>query len=167
MATQMIVPILGESIQEATLTRWLKTAGEPVRRGEEIAEIETAKASLALECPANGVLLAIHAPEGSLVGAGDLLAWIGQPGEEVGGEKVGKTGKAHRISRRLQTRCSRIHTDLHGPERTGSRARTRRAMGKSCQNGRTGAFRRRRGAWPAPWGWISSRSSRPLPGGAL
>jgi pyruvate dehydrogenase E2 component (dihydrolipoamide acetyltransferase) len=84
VATQMIVPLLGESIQEATLTRWLKAAGEPVRRGEEIAEIETAKASLALECPANGVLLEIHAPQGSLVSTGDLLAWIGQPGEKIG-----------------------------------------------------------------------------------
>ena len=64
MATQMIVPILGESIQEATLTRWLKAAGEPVRRGEEIAEIETAKASMTLECPANGVLLEIRAALG-------------------------------------------------------------------------------------------------------
>jgi pyruvate dehydrogenase E2 component (dihydrolipoyllysine-residue acetyltransferase) len=85
VATQMIVPILGESIQEATLTRWLKAAGELVRRGEEIAEIETAKASLALECPANGVLLEICVAEGSLVGTGDLLAWIGQPGEKVSG----------------------------------------------------------------------------------
>jgi pyruvate dehydrogenase E2 component (dihydrolipoamide acetyltransferase) len=84
VATQMIVPILGESIQEATLTRWLKASGEPVRRGEEIAEIETAKASMTLECPANGVLLEIRAPEGSLVGTGDLLACIGQPGEEIG-----------------------------------------------------------------------------------
>lgn len=83
MATQMIVPILGESIQEATLTRWLKAAGEPVRRGEEIAEIETAKASMTLECPANGVLLEIRAAEGSLISTGDLLAWIGQPGEEI------------------------------------------------------------------------------------
>jgi pyruvate dehydrogenase E2 component (dihydrolipoamide acetyltransferase) len=114
VATQLIVPLLGESIQEATLTRWLKAAGEVVQRGEEIAEIETAKASMALECPANGVLLEIRAPEGSLVGTGDLLAWIGQPGEKVSGEQSAPDQPAAKD--RPVVKDQRL-TDSHGSTR--------------------------------------------------
>jgi pyruvate dehydrogenase E2 component (dihydrolipoamide acetyltransferase) len=74
---------MGESIEEASLARWLKAVGEPVRRGEAVADLETAKAVLTLESPANGVILQLCAPQGSRVKSGDLLALIGQPGEEL------------------------------------------------------------------------------------
>jgi pyruvate dehydrogenase E2 component (dihydrolipoamide acetyltransferase) len=83
MATQMIVPILGESINEAVLLKWWKAEGDSVKRGEEIAEIETAKANMALECPANGILLSIQTAEGETIRTGDLLALIGKPGETL------------------------------------------------------------------------------------
>ena len=120
MATQMIVPILGESIQEATLTRWLKSAGEPVRRGEEIAEIETAKASMALECPANGVLLEIRTPQGSLVTPGDLLAWIGQPGEKVGDQ----TAAIDQLAAKGQSLSDSYEPAQIEPDRVISHSRT-------------------------------------------
>jgi pyruvate dehydrogenase E2 component (dihydrolipoamide acetyltransferase) len=81
MPTRVILPPLGESITEATLLRWLKAPGDPVRRGDELAEIETAKASLPLEAPADGSLLALLAQERETVIAGQLLAVIGAPGE--------------------------------------------------------------------------------------
>lgn len=81
MATQILVPILGESIQNATLYRWNKAVGDTVKRGEEIAELETGKANMALESPVNGVMLQILVPEGTLVETGNLLAWIGSAGE--------------------------------------------------------------------------------------
>lgn len=83
MATQILVPILGESIQNATLFRWNKAVGDAVKRGEEIAELETGKANMALESPVNGVVLQILVPEGTLVETGDLLAWIGAAGETI------------------------------------------------------------------------------------
>jgi len=83
MATQILVPILGESIQNATLFRWNKAVGDAVKRGEEIAELETGKANMALESPVNGVVLQILVPEGTLVETGDLLAWIGAAGEAI------------------------------------------------------------------------------------
>lgn len=83
MATQILVPILGESIQNATLYRWNKAVGDAVKRGEEIAELETGKANMALESPVNGVVLQILVPEGTLVETGNLLAWIGAAGEVV------------------------------------------------------------------------------------
>jgi len=83
MTTQIIVPALGESIVEANLLAWLKKVGDPVKRGEEIAQLETAKATMPLECPANGVLLSILVTEGTPVIPGQALAIVGQPGEVV------------------------------------------------------------------------------------
>jgi pyruvate dehydrogenase E2 component (dihydrolipoamide acetyltransferase) len=92
MATQMIVPILGESIHEAVLLKWWKSEGDSVKRGEEIAEIETAKANMALECPANGILLSIQIAEGETIRTGDLLAVIGKSDEAL--PEVASVGKA-------------------------------------------------------------------------
>lgn len=81
MPTEVLLPILGEAITEAILSRWLKREGETVQRGEEIAELETSKATLPLECPTNGVLLKIIAPEGAVLKTGQLIAVVGKPGE--------------------------------------------------------------------------------------
>jgi pyruvate dehydrogenase E2 component (dihydrolipoamide acetyltransferase) len=78
MPTSVLVPILGEAISEARVTTWLKQIGDPVRRGDELAELETDKAVLALECPADGLLLEILIGEGVLVTAGQLLARVGR-----------------------------------------------------------------------------------------
>ena len=83
MTTDVILPILGESISEAVISRWLKQPGEAVRRGEEIAEVESDKATLSLESPANGVILKILAAEGQRVKTSELLAVIGKPGEII------------------------------------------------------------------------------------
>jgi len=83
MATQIIVPILGEAISEAVLESWLKQPGETVKRGEEIAMLETEKATMPLESPVNGVILDILVTPGTTVIPGQLLAVIGKPGELV------------------------------------------------------------------------------------
>lgn len=83
MATQVLVPVMGESIGEARLAAWLKHAGDPVRRGDELAELETDKAVLMLECPADGILLEILVGEGAMVTPGQLLAHVGRTGELV------------------------------------------------------------------------------------
>jgi pyruvate/2-oxoglutarate dehydrogenase complex dihydrolipoamide acyltransferase (E2) component len=81
MAVKITLPALGESITEATLLRWLKRAGDEVKRGDELAEIETGKAIMSIECPADGVLLTLLAEEGSVVATRQILAVIGQVGE--------------------------------------------------------------------------------------
>ena len=86
MAAKLVLPFLGESINEAVIARWLKKVGDPVRRGEEIAELETDKATMELEAPESGTLLRILVPEGERAHTGDLLAMIGQPGEKLDGE---------------------------------------------------------------------------------
>jgi pyruvate dehydrogenase E2 component (dihydrolipoamide acetyltransferase) len=83
MATQVLVPVMGEAIGEARLAAWLKHVGDPVRRGDELAELETDKAVLMLECPADGVLLEILVAEGAMVTTGQMLAHVGRAGELV------------------------------------------------------------------------------------
>ena len=77
MATEIRVPALGESVTEATVGRWFKKAGEPVKADEPIVELETDKVTLEVNAPASGVLAEIVAKDGETVGAGALLGQIG------------------------------------------------------------------------------------------
>jgi len=81
MPTNVIMPQLGESVVEGTVTRWLKRAGEPVAEFEALLEINTDKVDTEIPAPAGGILLRVFVPEGETVRAGTLLAVIGAPGE--------------------------------------------------------------------------------------
>jgi len=94
MATQVLVTVMGEAIGEARLATWLKQVGEPVRRGDELAELETDKAVLMLECPADGVLLEIVVEAGVMVTTGQLLAQVGRPGEATAGLRAAAASPA-------------------------------------------------------------------------
>lgn len=83
MATQVKMPQLGESIVEGTVMKWLKKEGETVQEFEELLEVNTDKVDSDIPSPAAGTVLRILVPEGTTVLAGTLLAWIGQPGEDL------------------------------------------------------------------------------------
>lgn len=83
MATQVIMPQLGESVDEGTITKWLKSKGERVEEYEPLLEINTDKVDSEIPSPAAGKILEILVPEGKTVRAGELLAWIGEAGETV------------------------------------------------------------------------------------
>jgi 2-oxoglutarate dehydrogenase E2 component (dihydrolipoamide succinyltransferase) len=76
--TDIIAPTLGESVTEATVGRWFKQAGEPVRLDEPVAELETDKVTLEVNAPAAGVLSEILAAQGAIVAPGALLARISE-----------------------------------------------------------------------------------------
>jgi pyruvate dehydrogenase E2 component (dihydrolipoamide acetyltransferase) len=99
VATQIVVPTLGEAISEATLVRWLLNEGDPVRRGDVIAELETAKANLDIECPANGVLLSILVQAGEIVTPGQVLALAGKVGEQGNGDQEHRRGVGEKGNR--------------------------------------------------------------------
>jgi pyruvate/2-oxoglutarate dehydrogenase complex dihydrolipoamide acyltransferase (E2) component len=67
---------LSEEMEYATVSRWLKRAGDAVAEGEAIVEVEAEKANHELEAPASGVLESILAVEGDEVKVGDVLAVI-------------------------------------------------------------------------------------------
>src|SRR5512138_1246779 len=83
MPTKIIMPQLGESVVEGTITRWLKQEGETVSEMDSLLEVNTDKVDTEIPSPAGGVLLKILIPEGQTVRAGTIIAWIGQPGEAV------------------------------------------------------------------------------------
>jgi 2-oxoglutarate dehydrogenase E2 component (dihydrolipoamide succinyltransferase) len=75
-----MTPALGESVTEATVARWAKRAGEPVKRDEVIVELETDKVSLEVSAPEDGVLAEIDAEEGATVVPGQRLGVVGAAG---------------------------------------------------------------------------------------
>jgi 2-oxoglutarate dehydrogenase E2 component (dihydrolipoamide succinyltransferase) len=81
MPVDVRVPPLGESVFEATVGRWLKSAGDAVTKGEPLAELETDKVTLDVAAEADGVLAQVRQPTGSVVGVGDVLATIDEAGE--------------------------------------------------------------------------------------
>ncbi len=83
MKTNVIMPKLGESVVEGTVSRWLKKQGEAIREYEPLLEVSTDKVDTEVPAPASGVVLEIYVGEGETVEAGSLLAIIGQPGESV------------------------------------------------------------------------------------
>lgn len=76
MPTNVIMPQLGESVVEGTVSRWLKQIGEPVAAFEPLLEIATDKVETEIPAPASGVLTAILVPAGQTVGKGTTLAVI-------------------------------------------------------------------------------------------
>ncbi len=76
MATEIVVPPLGESVLEATVGRWLKKEGDAVAAGEPVVELETEKVSTQVSAEEAGVLSRILHPEGDTVRPGDVLAVV-------------------------------------------------------------------------------------------
>jgi 2-oxoglutarate dehydrogenase E2 component (dihydrolipoamide succinyltransferase) len=74
--TAVLMPHMGESVVEGKVLRWLRREGEPVRRDETIAEVETDKADVEIPAPADGVLARILVPEGATAAIGAELARI-------------------------------------------------------------------------------------------
>ena len=76
MTEEIIVPVLGESITEATVSKWLKKSGEGVKADEPIVELETDKVNLEVPSPVNGILSEIKTKEGETVNVGALLGVV-------------------------------------------------------------------------------------------
>ncbi len=76
MSDKIIVPTLGESVTEATVSKWLKNQGEAVSADEPVVELETDKVNVEVPAPSNGVLENISVKEGETVNVGALLGVI-------------------------------------------------------------------------------------------
>ena len=78
--TPVVLPALGESVTEGTVTRWLKKVGDTVAADEPLLEVSTDKVDTEIPAPASGVLLSIDAPEDATVEVGGQLGLIGAAG---------------------------------------------------------------------------------------
>src|SRR5579859_3503480 len=81
MATDVILPALGMSQDTGKIIQWLKAEGDQVAKGEPLVEIETDKATVEIEAPANGVLARVSAAAGEDIPVGQVIAAILAPGE--------------------------------------------------------------------------------------
>src|SRR5208283_5517940 len=77
-ATPVLMPELGESVTEGTVTRWLKKVGDPVQVDDPLVEVSTDKVDTEIPSPVAGVLLSITADEDATVPVGGELAQIGE-----------------------------------------------------------------------------------------
>ncbi|MBL8115461.1 MAG: 2-oxoglutarate dehydrogenase, partial [Acidobacteria bacterium] len=80
MPTNVIMPQMGESIAEGTLTKWLKKPGDAIKRDEPLFEISTDKVDAEIPAPASGVLLEILVQEGQTVAINTVVAVLGEAG---------------------------------------------------------------------------------------
>jgi len=83
MPTKLLMPLLGESVTDATVTKWLKSTGDKVEVYEPLLEVNTDKVDTEIPSPISGVILAEYAREGDVVKVGALLGWIGQPEDAI------------------------------------------------------------------------------------
>src|SRR5579864_2185158 len=81
MATDVILPALGMSQDTGKIIQWFKAEGEQVVKGEPLVEIETDKATVEIEAPANGVLARVSAAAGEDIPVGQVIAAILAPEE--------------------------------------------------------------------------------------
>ncbi len=96
MATDIIMPKMGESITEGTITEWKKKIGDEVKKDETILEISTDKVDSEVPSPAAGILIEIISKENETVDVGSVIGYIGKEGENLEKnikEKVKKESK--------------------------------------------------------------------------
>ncbi len=80
---EVIMPKMGDAMEEGTLLKWLKSEGEEVSEGDPLAEIETDKVTMEIEAEDSGTLAQLIAGEGEEVAVGEAIAFIQGEGEEV------------------------------------------------------------------------------------
>jgi len=84
-AAEVVMPQMGESITEGTVSKWLKAVGDTIEKDEPLLEISTDKVDAEVPSPSAGTLLAINVQEGETVEVGSVLALVGAAGSPVGG----------------------------------------------------------------------------------
>ena len=94
MPTDVIMPQMGESIFEGTLTKWLKKPGDKVQRDEPLFEISTDKVDAEIPAPASGVLQEIMVAEGNTVQVNTIVGTIAADGESSASTKTATAAPA-------------------------------------------------------------------------
>ena len=118
MSQEIVVPVLGESITEATVSKWLKKSGENVKADEPIVELETDKVNLEVPSPVNGVLSSIQTKEGETVKVGALLGVVTEA-ENKESEEIQKI-KPEEIIEKEITSASEENSNVVNFEKTQS-----------------------------------------------
>ena len=122
MSDKIVVPVLGESITEATVAKWLKNKGDSVEADEPVVELETDKVNLEVPSPSDGVLSEINAQNGSTVEVGAVLGSIigGSSQKDVSEDKPKKDepikNEDNVVSLKKETETKEVETKLFDKE---------------------------------------------------
>ena len=113
MPTDVIMPQMGESIFEGTITKWLKQPGEKVQRDEPLFEISTDKVDAEIPAPASGTLQDIKVQAGATVQVNTVVGTIAGEGEAAGSRAIRSRGQ-HRSTRPCRRRRQPLDPDRGG-----------------------------------------------------
>ena len=83
MAAEITMPKFGQTMTEGTIVSWEKKEGDQISKGDVFVKIESDKAVLDVESEHSGTLLKVVAREGDLIPCGEVIAYIGDPGEQI------------------------------------------------------------------------------------
>ena len=137
--TDIVVPTLGESVSEATVAKWMKKAGDSVRKDETLVELETDKVSVEVSAPEAGVLSEIVAQQGATVSIGALLGRLGGAGAQPAPaapkaeapkpapQPAASNGAAKQAPPSVQRIAAENNTDLSGVSGSGRDGRVTKA----------------------------------------
>jgi 2-oxoglutarate dehydrogenase E2 component (dihydrolipoamide succinyltransferase) len=117
MNEKILVPILGESITEATVSKWLKNEGDMVEADEPIVELETDKVNLEVPSPISGVLTKIESKDGSVVEVGALLGSVSTNGVDSDQiEKIEDNNKKQTYSENVEENVVNLDSKKKEPD---------------------------------------------------
>jgi pyruvate dehydrogenase E2 component (dihydrolipoamide acetyltransferase) len=120
VAQDIVMPRLSDSMEEGTILRWLKSAGDQVSLGEELVEIETDKANMVYEAPAGGTLIETLAQEGDTLPIGQVIARVGEAGEKPSGDgAAAKREPDATVEAPTETPVEAPPTETHAPAPSG------------------------------------------------
>ncbi len=92
MAVEVILPRVDMDMATGKITKWFVAEGEPVAKGQALFEIESDKAAMEIEAPAEGVLRGVTGRPGDEVPVGTVVGWIVAPGENFAEAQTGRCG---------------------------------------------------------------------------
>lgn len=138
MISEVVMPQMGADMKEGTILRWLKNEGDPVERGEVIAEIETDKANIEIEAFESGVFRKVIVGEGETVDVGTVIAIIADPEDDISAYADGTPRRPAEASEAPLPEREREASPPR-PETQGQEAAPRPALASSAGDGRVRA----------------------------
>src|SRR5262244_2682653 len=122
MATDVVMPQMGESIAEGTIVRWMKKVGDKVDRDEPLFEISTDKVDAEIPSPAAGVISEIRVKEGETVAVNSIVAVIGGPASAAATPDAASSGQAAEKAEAPASEPIATHAKAQTPPRPSSQA---------------------------------------------
>ena len=110
MAKDLVVPALGESVTEATVSKWLKQVGDSVKADEPVVELETDKVSVSVPSPETGILSEIRIQAGTTVNVGAVLGSVGAGTASASKKEPAKASESIKVSEPVKSKTVEVLT---------------------------------------------------------